>query len=266
LDQANALSLQLHGAGIATFMAILLRLSVVLFMVPPLSNTRVPFRIKVSLAVALAAMLYPLFQDRLPPLCFEPVTLAWTVVSELLLGMVLAFSLVVVLAAFDLTGQVISFVTGLSFAQVVDPTGSAETAIFSTLLQMVATLLLLQLNLHHLLLKAIVESFTTLPVGAFTVQPATIGRLVLVCGQLFVIAIKLSAPVLVVILLSQVGFGVISKFAPRINILVTSFPLTIALGLFFVMLSIPLWGGLIQRLFVQAFGLIQTMVGMNPVP
>jgi flagellar biosynthetic protein FliR len=264
LDQANALSFQLHGAQIATFLAILLRLSVVVFMFPPLSNTRVPFRLKVCVVVAMAALLYPLFQDRVQPLDFQPGTLAWTAATEVLLGMVLAFSLVVVLAAFDLAGQMISYVTGLAFAQVVDPQGSAETAIFSNLLQMLSMLLLFQLNLHHVLLKTIVESFITLPVGAFTLQPATIGRLVLVFGQLFVIAIKLAAPVMVVLLLTQVGFGVIAKFAPRINVLVTSFPLTVALGLFFVMLSIPVWGSLMKRLFVQASGLVQTIVGVNP--
>ena len=107
------------------------------------------------------------------------------------------------------------------------------------------------------------DSFITLPVGAFTLQAATIGRLVLVCGQLFVLALKLAAPVLVVLMLTQVGLGIIAKFAPRINVLVTSFPLTIALGLFFTMLSVPLWGSLMKQLFIQTFGLIQTIVSVS---
>jgi len=67
---------------------------------------------------------------------------------------------------------------------------------------------------------------------------------------------------MVVLLLTQVGFGVIAKFAPRINILITSFPLTIGVGLFFLMLSVPLWGGMTKRLFIQAFALIQSLVGV----
>jgi flagellar biosynthetic protein FliR len=263
LDQLSALHVQLNTKEIATFLAILLRLSVVVFMFPPLSNTRVPFRIKVCLVVALAALFYPLLRDRLPALDFHPGTLAWTAATEAMLGLVLSFALVVVLAAFDLSGQVISYVTGLSFAQVVDPQGTSQTAIFSNLMQMMSMLLLFQLNLHHVLLKAIVDSFITLPVGAFTLQAATIGRLVLVCGQLFVIALKLAAPVLVVLMLTQVGLGIIAKFAPRINVLVTSFPLTIALGLFFTMLSVPLWGSLMKQLFIQTFGLIQTIVSVS---
>jgi len=266
LNPATTLNLHLQPAQISTFLAVLLRLSVVVFMFPPFSNTRVPFRIKTSVVLAMAAMLYPLLLNRLQPLDMRPGTLLWCAVTEVLLGMVLAFAIVVILAAFDLAGQMISYVTGLSFAQVVDPQSGGQTSIFNDLLQMMAVLLLFQLNLHHLLLKAIVESFITLPVGAFTLQSATIGRLILVSGQLFVLAVKLSAPVMVVLLLTQAGFGVIAKFAPRINVLVTSFPLTIGLGLFFVMLSVPIWGGVTKRLFMQSFGLIQTLVGMTPTP
>ena len=266
MNPASTLSLQLHTTQITAFLAVVLRLSTVVFMFPPLSNTRVPFRIKSSVVLALAAMIYPLLMDRLPPLDMHPATLLWSAVTEVLLGMVLAFALVVILAAFDLAGQMISYMTGLAFAQVVDPTTGGQTSIFNDLLQMMAILLLFQMNLHHLLLKTIVDSFITLPVGTFTLQSATVGRLVLIAGQLFVVAVKLAAPVMVVLLLTQAGFGVIAKFAPRINVLVTSFPLTIGLGLFFAMLSVPLWGGITKRLFIQSFGLIQTLVGMTGGP
>jgi flagellar biosynthesis protein FliR len=266
LNPASTLSLHLHTTQITAFLAVVLRLSTVVFMFPPLSNTRVPFRIKSSVVLALAAMIYPLLMDRLPPLDMRPGTLLWSAVTEVLLGMVMAFALVVILAAFDLAGQMISYMTGLAFAQVVDPTTGGQTSIFNDLLQMMAILLLFQMNLHHLLLKTIVDSFIALPVGSFTLQSATVGRLVLVAGQLFVVALKLAAPVMVVLLLTQAGFGVIAKFAPRINVLVTSFPLTIGLGLFFAMLSVPLWGGMTKRLFMQSFGLIQTLVGMKGGP
>ncbi len=266
MEDASTLSFHLNTGEIATFLAILLRLSVVVFMFPPLSNTRVPYSIKGAVVAALAALLYPVLQGRVPPLDFQLGTLAWTAITEVLLGMAIAFALVVILGAFDLAGQTISYLTGLSFAQVVDPQGTTETTIFSNLLQMVSVLLFFQFNLHHLLLKTVVESFTTVPVGAFALQSSTIGRLVLICGQLFVIAIKLAAPVLVALLLTQVGLGVIAKFAPRINVLVTSFPLTIGLGLAFAALSMPLWGSLLKRLFIQAFGLIQTIAGLPAGP
>ena len=262
MNPAGTLNLHLQTTQIAAFLAVVLRLSTVVFMFPPLSNTRVPSRIKSAVVLALAAMIYPLLIDRLPPLDMHPGTLLWSAVTEVLLGLVLSFALVVVLAAFDLTGQMVSYMTGLAFAQVVDPQTGGQTTIFNDLLQMMAILLLFQLNLHHLLLKTVVESFITLPVGSFTLQSATVGRLVLVAGQLFIVAVKLAAPVMVVLLLTQVGFGVIAKFAPRINILITSFPLTIGVGLFFLMLSVPLWGDMTKQLFIQAFALIQSLVGV----
>jgi flagellar biosynthesis protein FliR len=260
----HMLTLQINTAGVAVYLAILLRLSVVVFMLPPLSNSRIPFRIKACVVVALATMLYPLLNDSVAPLTFQPGALLWTVIGEILFGMVLAFSLLVILAGFDFAGQIVSYLTGLAFAQVVDPQGGNQTTIFSNLLQMLAMLLLFSLNGHHVMLKTIIESFRTIPIGEFVLQTATLGRLIMLTGHLFVIAIKIASPVMVVLILTQVSIGVVSKFVPRINILVTSFPLTILVGLLFVAFSLPLWGSAMKHLLVQVFALMQTIAGLTP--
>jgi flagellar biosynthesis protein FliR len=258
------LNIHLNSAGIATYLAILLRLSVVVFMFPPLSNSKVPFKIKAAVVVALASLLYPLLQRAVTPLPFQIGALMRAAVGEVVFGMVLVFALLVILAAFDFAGEILSYLTGLSFAQVVDPQNSAQTTIFSNLLQMMAVLFLFALNGHHIILKTIVESFQVVPIGEFVFQTATLGRLLLLSGQMFVIAIKIAAPVMVVLILTQVGMGVVTKFVPRINIMVTSFPITIILGLVFVILSLPLWAGSIKHLFLRVFELMQIIAGLAP--
>jgi flagellar biosynthetic protein FliR len=258
------LTLQINTAEVAIYLAIVLRLSVVVFMLPPLSNSRIPFRVKACVVVALATFLYPLLSHGVGPLTFQPGVLLWTVIGEIIFGMLLAFSLLVILAGFDFAGQILSYLTGLAFAQVVDPQGGSQTTIFSNLLQMMAMLLLFSLNGHHVMLKTIVESFRTVPIGEFVFQTATLGRLIMLTGHLFVIAIKIASPVMVVLILTQVGIGVVSKFVPRINILVTSFPLTIILGLLFATFSLPSWGSAMKRLFAQAFALMQAIAGLTP--
>jgi flagellar biosynthetic protein FliR len=59
---------------------------------------------------------------------------------------------------------------------------------------------------------------------------------------MFILAMKLAAPVLAVLILTQIGFGLMSKFAPQVNILATSFPLTITLGLLFFGITLIFWG------------------------
>ena len=149
-------------------------------------------------------------------------------------------------------------------AQVVDPQGGSQITVISNLIELIALLLLFALNGHHVILKIIVQSFHTLPVGQFIPNAATIDRFVLATGQLFVIAIKLSAPVLMVLFLIQVSLGVISKFVPNINVLVTSFPITIIFGLLFTGLALPYLGEAITDHLRQVLEFCRTWCNSSP--
>ena len=93
-----------------------------------------------------------------------------------------------------------------------------------------------------MILKILVESFKTVPIGSFALDSGLFSKLLLLSGMLFILAMKLAAPVLAVLILTQIGLGLMSKFAPQINILATSFPLTITLGMFFLGLTMVFWG------------------------
>lgn len=242
---------------VGIFLAILIRISLLVFMLPLFANARVPPVVKAAVVLVLTAMLHPLLRRDVMPLSFEPVALTWLVLGEIVLGMVLGLSMLMILAAFNLAGELISYLTGLGFVQVVDPQNSSPTSVLSSLLQVLAMLLLLNLNGHHLMLRSVVESFQVAPIGRFNLETIQFGKLLAVYGQLFVVAVKLAAPVMVVLLLSQVGFGLIARYVPNINILVTSFPITILLGLFFTALALPLWGSTIERLFHDFFGMVK---------
>ena len=234
-----------------------------MFLIPPFNNTRVPARIKTLVALVLTTVLFPLLRKEVIPLSFHPAELVCMVVSEILFALLMSLSVLIILAAFEFAGELVGYHAGLSMAQVVDPQGGFEMNIISNMIELVALLLLFALNGHHLILKIIVESFRTIPVGQFVPNIASIDRLILASGQLFIIAIKLAAPVVVVLFLIQVGLGVISKFVPNINILVTSFPLTIIFGLFFTGLALPFWGEAMTHYLSQMLGFLQNLVQLQ---
>jgi flagellar biosynthesis protein FliR len=259
----KVLSLRIDCLDVARYLAILLRLSLVVFLVPPFSNPRIPGKLKACLAFVLTTMLFPVLRKEVAPLSFEPGALLCSVASEMLFGLVVALSFAVILGAFNLAGEQISYQAALSMAQVVDPQSGFQVTIVSNLIELVALLLLLAINGHHFTLKLVVESFRTIPVGQFFLNIATIDRFVLFTGQLFVIGIKLAAPVVMVLFLIQVGLGVISKFVPNINILVTSFPISIVVGLMFIGFTLPFWGEALVYHFNQLFGFLQNIVQLQ---
>jgi len=257
------LTVRIDHLDVARYLAILLRLSLVVFLVPPFSNPRIPVRIKACFALVFTTMLFPLLGQEVAPLSFQPGSLICMVASEMIFGLLIALSVTLILAGFEFAGELISYQAGLSMAQVVDPQGGFQMTVASNLIELTALLLLLALNGHHVILKLIVESFRTIPVGQFILNITTVDRFILLSGQLFLIGIKLAAPVVIVLFLVEIGLGVISKFIPNINILITSFPISIIVGLLFIGLALPFWGEAITHFFNQLFRFLQDVVQLQ---
>jgi flagellar biosynthesis protein FliR len=260
----KVLTVRIDYLDVARFLAILLRLSLVVFLVPPFSNLRVPARIKASYALVFTLVLFPVLGKEVAPLSFQPGQLICMVAGEVIFGMLMALAVTLILGAFELAGEVISYLAGLTMAQVVDPQGGFQITVVGNLLELMALLLLLALNGHHVLLKIIVESFRTIPVGQFILNTTTIDRFILFSGQLFIIGIKLAAPVAMVLFLIEVGLGILNRFIPNINIMMTSFPITIGIGLFFVGLALPFWGEAMMHSFHQVFRFLQNILELHP--
>jgi flagellar biosynthetic protein FliR len=98
------------------------------------------------------------------------------------------------------------------------------------------------MNGHHTINSGIAESFRQILTGGFSTDTTMLHHLLTLSRQLLVIGIKLSAPITVTILISQLGLGLASKYAPQVNILASVFPLTILLGFLFIGISASLWG------------------------
>lgn len=246
-----------NSTEIGVFLAILLRLSIVLFMLPIFSSNQVPSTIKASIVLALSTMVYFLPHESIAPLPFETFSLLWVTIGEIIFGIIMGLTILLVLGAFQFAGELISFQMGFGFAQVADPQNGAQTAVMSRWFQIVATLLFFSMNGHHVVIKALVESFRTIPIGGFTLTASTYGDIVSLSGQLFVIAIRMAAPVMIALLMTHVALGLMARFAPQLNVISASFPLTILLGFFFLALSASFWGSAMEGFLAELFQFIR---------
>lgn len=239
---------------LAILLSILLRLSIILFMLPIFDTAGVPSTVKALTVLAFSLMLVPVVRQNIQPLPLEPAALSSVVIGELIYGILFSLSMLFILSAFELAGELIGFEMGFGFSQTADPLTGAKFAVLAVWTQLLATMIFLSINGHHVILKILVESFRIVPIGSFRVDSALFTRMLLLSGRMFILAVKLASPVMAVLILAQIGFGLMSKFAPQINILATSFPVTIALGLFFFGLTLVLMGEVgiesFNRLFV----------------
>lgn len=253
------INIDLQEFGI--LLAIVLRLTLVLFMLPLFRATKYPAPIKVVTALSLAFMIYPLVASGMSPL---PVAnagaLGWILFGELILAGLFSFAMETLFGAFHLAGHMIGFQMGIAMAQVMDPGSGRQKAIMAGLFNMLVLMVLFAEGGHHLIIRALVESFRTVPVGSFRLDTVLYQPILELCGRMFIYAVKVAAPIIVAILLTQLGMGLMAKFAPQINVLIAGFPLTLMIGFFFTGVSFMAWGKAIDQFSAEVFRFIFTLI------
>ena len=139
----------------------------------------------------------------------------------------------------QLAGQTIAFKMGFMMINLIDPQSQVNMPMISFLLNFIGLLLFLFINGHHWFLLAVYDSFTTLPVGGFVLNGPLVNQIVGFSASIFLIGVKIAAPVIVVIFVVDVVVGIIGRSAPQIHVLVVGMPLKILVG--FATLSVSLY-------------------------
>jgi len=237
---------------LATFMFPLARIAGLMATAPIFGNAGIPQRIRLLIGLAVAFALAP----ALPP---PPAVAAgsWLGISmlaqQLLIGLLLGFTLQIALAAVDTAGQLIGLQMGLSFAVFYDPQRRAQTPVLSEFLGLLTTLIFLAMNGHLLTLSVLAESFRVLPVTTTPIAAAGIGTVLSWAATLFSAGVLLSLPLVAALLIANIAMGVLSRVAPQLNLFAIGFPVTMVAGFTVLMISLPYFGAALERLFDHSF-------------
>ncbi len=218
---------------VVTFLLVLLRLGLVMTFLPVTGSRSLPAQFKIGLIVALALVLTPAVDLR-----YDENDIPLLVVKELFFSLALAFTVRVVFYAIDTAGQIISTTMGLSLATVFNPEMGQSTAVTS-LYSVVAIMLFLSLDAHHYFIYAFVKSFERVPLGGADVRTLSAAVLGL-SGRILVIALKMAAPVITVVMMTNILLGLVQKLMPQFNIFFVGWPVYLSLGYLIMFLGIPL--------------------------
>ncbi|WP_193180000.1 flagellar biosynthetic protein FliR [Nisaea sediminum] len=220
---------------------VLARVGGTVMLIPGIGETFVPVQFRMILAIGLSVVVAPLVGNTIPfaPTAPELVRLLFI---ELVIGLYFGIVARIVLLSLDTAGQVIAMNTGLANAQIFNPALATQGSLPGFFLLNVATLLLLISDLHHLLIRAMIDSYTLFPPG--TALPAAdfadaISRII---ANSFEIAIQIAAPFLVLGLLFYVVMGIMARLMPQLQIFFVALPVQVMMGL--VILSLVLGGAM----------------------
>jgi flagellar biosynthesis protein FliR len=227
------------------FLVLISRIGGLLAALPVLSGRTVPAKVKLALVLALGVLLAPII--RLPAVPYDPVVLAAGLVSEMVIGLAIGLAVRLLFGALELAGELIGVQMGFGVVQLFDPATAEQTPIIGQYFTLLATLLFLSLNGHLLLVATIISSYESIPAFGASI-PGEMGEAILRLSQnMFILGLKLAAPVLVIILLINILLALLGRAVSQINVFVLSFPITIAGGLAVMSLSAPFMTELLVR-------------------
>ena len=223
-----------------TYLLVLLRVSIFLFMFPVFSSAVFPPTLKMGLAMVISLVFYSVVPVDLTRFPLDVISTGLLILAEVLVGLILGMCLRIFFGSVQLAGQVIGFQMGFAMINVVDPQTGANVSIMDQLGYWVCVVVFLILNGHHIILSAMINSFELVPLGGFVMQKILLVKLLDLAGGLFLVAIKIGAPVIAALFFVSVGFGLVSKFAPQMNVMIVAFPLKIVVGLFLFGLTLEI--------------------------
>ncbi len=214
-----------------TYMLVLIRVSVFLFLLPVFSSNVFPVFLKACFSMVISLLIYtvvPVDLSRFPETAAATGLLIGT---EVMIGMILGLCVRLFLGAVQLAGQVIGVQMGFSMINVMDPQTGSNVSVMDQFGYWVCLLIFLLLNGHHVMILALMDSFDLVPIGVFFLPKVILAKVFAGTANLFLMSVKIGAPVITSLLFVSVGFGLVAKFSPQMNVMIVAFPLKIVGGL-----------------------------------
>ena len=252
----------LHFPGPAEFTLFVLvlgRMAGLFSAIPLFGGKGVPIRIKVVLSFTMALVFFPAVRGYLHTVPDDVFTLAILVVQEVLIGLSLGLLSQVIFSAVEFCGTFIGMQMGFTTASLFDPTMGTQVSVLSVLENLLATLLFMTLEMHHVFLRAIIESYQVIPLGAWHISNELLKFIVATTGGIFVLAIKLAAPLMASLLAATVSLGVMARIFPQMNIFMMSFPLNIGLGFIVLGITVKVFFNILSANFISLSHQITTL-------
>ncbi len=242
---------------VVCFGMVLLRMTAFIVAWPVFGTNLVSTPIKILFALALTFILYPVvgYKQLNPEALVEIVA-----VREIFIGLSLGFLSRLFFFAVGIAGQLISITIGLSSAQLFNPAVNENSTSIEQFHLILASLFFLSINGHQMLLSALAKSFEFVPLSAQFINIKAFGQLDVLIQEIFLIGVRLSAPILISILFLNLAMAVIGRAVPQMNVLVTSMPVNILVGFVVLFVTVPLLLGQMDDLVSITFArLFQVM-------
>jgi flagellar biosynthetic protein FliR len=240
---------QILPAEIFVIMLIFVRVGAATMLLPGYGEPFVSPRLRLLLALMVSLVVAPALSKSLPKMPESATLLALLILGEAVIGLFIGTVARMFLAAMTTAGMLIGYMSSMANALTNDPSAAQQGSIAGSFLTLIALLTIMTLNLHHMLLMAVVDSYDLFVPGQVPPVADFSEMITRTVAETFLLSFQIAAPFVIVGLIFYLGLGLLGRLMPQMQVFFVAMPLQILLGLSVLFIALPV----ILRWFIGSF-------------
>ena len=238
------------------FILIFLRMATFFTLVPLFFPKAAPNTAKIAFTGIISFILLPGVNYTHLSTLNSNYTLITSCASEITTGLTLAFIVNLVFFSIKFAGQLMDFQIGLSMISMFDPTTSTNNTLVENILYWFSLVIYLIIDGHHMLIRALVESFNVIKLGSFILSKDSILIIIKAFMEFFSLGLRIAIPIILIMLLTDVTMGLVSRTVPSLNVMILGLPIKLLVGLTTVAFGLPI----ILRFLISSFNTLPDVI------
>ncbi|MEW8992974.1 fused FliR family export protein/FlhB family type III secretion system protein [Clostridium sp.] len=222
------------------FLMIFMRITSLLFTVPTFFPTGTPSIAKIGVGLIISMILSPIISTEALPEINNIFVFTMLIGKEIMIGICLGYIVNLLFSVVQMAGQIMDFSIGFSMMSLFDPVAGENISVIGRLMYWICLAVFMLVDGHLILVQCLIDSFTSVPIGSVTFNKEILGYIIQVIFEFFTIGIKIAVPIMLIILMTEIVLGLVSRVMPQLNAMILGMPIKIFVGLATFVISIPL--------------------------
>lgn len=219
--------------------AIFCRIGACIMTLPGFSSARISMTVRFFLAFAISMAMTPVLFDTIyPRVQGGGSSLVAVIVGELLIGIMYGLVPRLFVLGLQFAGSAISMAIGLNTPGASDILEDTPENQMTNLISFGGLLILFMMDFHHVVFRALVDSYGVMPLGGMPDSQKMLITLTDTLAQTFILMLRLASPFLIFGLMFNVAVGLVNKLAPQVPVFYISTPYLLLGGLLLVYFTI----------------------------
>jgi flagellar biosynthetic protein FliR len=251
-----------YDVPIAELIAVMLgaaRAGAWMLLCPPFNSRLIPGPVKALLSVGMALPMSPYLKASIPSI--QTSDIVASAALQVFIGAALGFVTLMLFSAIQAAGDLLDVFGGFTLAMAYDPLSQSQSSIFGRFYNLTAVTLLFASNAHELILRGFLQTFRTLPLNASFSMGTLNSLLIKGVGEMFLAALQIAGPLIAVLFLTDVAFGLLNRVAPALNAFQLGFPAKIFLVLTLSGTAVAILPRIVETVVKQAVSAVVQLGG-----